>query len=183
MAQYYNNNSGAPEATTVNEYTNVVPDAGYSHFLMYCIESQEEINELEHQLMNERFDVTKNEFVQVGEPLMNVDEIKFILSTISMKLKKTTTLSNIPEQTIFDIMHGLNKKFGLYFARYRDLGIRDYATALLIEQMIEDAVYISLLKAKNSNTLNAARAMERISEVNQIQKQKKGFLDNFNPLK
>jgi hypothetical protein len=152
----------------------------YSNLLMFCLDTNEIIQELQHQLKNEIYDNKNDKYIVLGDPLLNEKGISHLISITRPMVDRTITLSTFDNEEINRKMQEFGHNLVRLLARhYKEFGIPNLIVSSNIRVLICNLVHSSLKKAKGALTLNAIKMMEKRVESS-IEKPK-GFLKTLLP--
>ena len=118
--------------------------------------------------------ITK-EWEQWGEPMMNENGLKEIVSLLDSYVNRNTLLSNLKEEEIYEMMRNFEKRLIDWLkVKHVDFGL-DTKNLNIIKTRIVDMVFLALKQAQNRELLKALTQTYNVQEQRQDTQKKVGL--------
>lgn len=151
--------------------------------LIFEIQNDAIIKELERLFRGLEYDVNKKKYIVVGEPLMNEDGVRAILSLVKFYTSKLFKLGWLKEEDVRRMARDIRKRVNILLAfNYKKYGIQKNRIPL-ISSLIDHSVYITLRSSIDGQASKALHSSFNLNEMRQVveqQKQRKFNLDFLN---
>lgn len=152
--------------------------AAYQHpdLWIYQLDSSDIVSSLEHLLRGQFWDRNKNEWKQKGNPLLNEDGIKMMVTIVASHMSKEKILTDIPKDQIMRmcrdmrlaVVNHLTMKYNDYKVKKADLDI--------ILEIVDHYIYMNLSRSLGGRTLEYFKpTIRRIEKIQPSEEKRSMF--------
>ena len=133
------------------------------------------IERVRRNLKGEVQDPDSKEWKQWGQPMMNENGIKEIVSLLDSYVNRNTLLSNLEDKEIYSMMKNLEKKLNAWFkVNYQGFDL-DLKNINIIKTRIVDMIFLALKQAQDRELLKALTQSYSVQEQRHQGEKKAGL--------
>ena len=152
--------------------------AAYQHpdLWIYQLDSSDIVNSLDHLLRGEFWNRLENKWEGKGEPLLNEDGIKMMLTVVASHLTKEKILTDIPKDQIFRICRDMRLALINHLTmKWKDYEVRKADMDVILE-IVDHYVYTNLSRGGEGRTLDYFKpTIKRVETIKPSEERKSPF--------